>query len=333
MEPLPVTSPRAWWQNCALESDDEMQAIDGMEDRLGTLSPEVTRIRELISCLELCHHKADRWVDNIIQAIGAGETRKGLGTRSPEARHPAEEVWMNAVAALAAWCAGCPGARIDLKIEDVPASRLLAGLGERSPLKEWQVQRVTEKIRTVIRWPQPDDDPSAQYVWILLGGGEYEAAYRSSCPEQYEEHEDFWLSTVRTVIHDTDAGVEARLSLGLAIDMLWPCHRSFVENLQIVLDAIGGDLRPRKPFAACGRNITRVANHTQMRRISRNLGFFCGAAQPGDGVDHGVLETLGPPSPAKRWLAASLDKTIRLQLCPPGDMRAASALAGPDWIR
>jgi hypothetical protein len=35
----------------------------------------------------------------------------------------------------------------------------------------------------------------------------------------------------------------------------------------------------------------------------------------------------------KRWLAASLDKTIRLRIDPPTDVRAASALAGPDWIR
>ncbi|MHC4667714.1 MAG: hypothetical protein ACYTFD_04850, partial [Planctomycetota bacterium] len=297
------------------------------------LSTEATKIRELISSLELCHHKADRWIDNIIQAIGAGETGKGPGTRPPEARHPVEEVWMHAVAALTAWCAGCPGARIDLTIDDLPASRLLAGLGERSPLKEWQVQRVIEKICSVIRWSQSNDDPSAQYTWILLGGGEYEAAYRSDCPEHYEEHEDFWLTTVRTILHDTDAGDEAALSLGLAIDMLWPCHRSFVENLQIVMDAIGGNLHPREPFAACGRNIARVANRARTEQISRTLGVFCGNGESGEGVDPSVLEALGAPSPVKKWLAASLDKTIRLQLHPPADVRAASALTGPDWIR
>ena len=34
----------------------------------------------------------------------------------------------------------------------------------------------------------------------------------------------------------------------------------------------------------------------------------------------------------KKWLAASLDKTIRLQLSPPAELRAMSALAGPEWI-
>lgn len=328
-----MTSPRPWWRNCAIESDDEMRTIDGMEDRLEGLSAEATKTRELISSLELCHHKADRWVENIIEAIGTGETRKGLGTRSTGERHAVEEVWMNAVAALTAWCAGSPGARIDVTVGDVPASRLLAGLGERSPLLEWQVQRVIEKIRSVIGWPRSDDDPSTRYTWILLAGGEYESAYRSSCPERYEQHEDFWLTTVRTMIRDTAGGEEAALSLGLAIDMLWPCHRDFAKNLQVVMDAIGGNLHPRRPFAACGRNLAQVANRGRLEEVSMTLGVFCGDAEASDRVDRGVLEALGAPSPVKRWLAASLDKTIRLQLSPADDMREACALSGPDWIR
>jgi len=39
------------------------------------------------------------------------------------------------------------------------------------------------------------------------------------------------------------------------------------------------------------------------------------------------------PADVKRWLAASLAKTIGLQLDPPPELRAMSALAGPDWIR
>jgi len=182
-----------------------------MEDHIAPIDPNVAKIRALISSLELCHHKAERWVGNIIKAIGAGETRKGLGTRSLGQQHPAEKVWQNACAALSAWCAGCPSTKVDLSIDTVPASQLLACLGERSPLKEWQVQRVIEKIRSAIHWPQSRDDPTAQYVWILLGGGEYEFAYCNECPEHYKEHEEFWLRTVRTIIHDSENGDEAHL--------------------------------------------------------------------------------------------------------------------------
>jgi hypothetical protein len=324
---------RAWWRNCALHADSEITAIDEREDHIAPIGANVSKVRELISSLELCHHKADRWVYNIIEAIGAGETTKGLGTRSPGQQHPSETVWQNACAALSAWCAGCPSTVVDLPIGTIPASRLLAGLGERSPLKEWQVQRVIEKIRSVIYWSRSCDDPAAQYVWILLSAGEYESAYLDQCPEHYAEHEGFWRTTTRTIIHDTENGNEADLSLALAIDMLWPCHWRFVENLQIVIDAIGGNLNPEGPFAACGRNITLLPNRCRMEIISDTLRVFYGDPESGREVDRDLLALLGNPTEAKKWLAASLDKTIRLQLSPPAELHAKSALAGPAWIK
>jgi hypothetical protein len=323
---------RSWWRNCTLEADSEIREIDRLENAIAPIAPNVSRIRELISTLELCHHKAERWVYNIIEAIGLGETNKGLGTRAPGQRHAAEEVWQTACAAFSAWCAGCPSASVSLSIGTVPASRLLACLGERSALKEWQVQRVIERIRSAIHWPQSCDNPAAQYVWILFSGGEGESPYRRQCPNHYREHEDFWLATVRTMIHDTENGNEAALSLGLAIDMLWPCHWNFVDNVQIVLEAIGGSLKPDRPFAACGRNIALLPVRDRMETVSKTLRAFCGRSEADKEVDGQLLALLGEPTEAKRWLAASLDKTMRLQLDPPAEVRAVSALAGPAWI-
>ncbi len=328
-----TTSCRSWWRNCALTADPEILDIDRMEDHIAPIGPNISRIRGLISSLELCHHKAERWIYNIIESIAVGETDKGLGTRSPRHCHPAEEVWQNTCAALSAWCAGCPCASVDVSVAQVPASRMLVGLGARSPLKEWQVQRVIEKIRSSIHWPQSVDDPAAQYVFILLSGDEYESAYRSQCPEHYKEHEDFWLATVQAIIHDTENGKDAELSLGLAIDMLWPCHWKFVENLQIVLEGIGGNLHPEKSFAACGRNISLLPNRGRMEILSNTLRVMCGSPESNKEIDTEMLAILGKPTEVKRWLAASLDKTIRLQLSPPVELQALSALAGPDWIR
>ena len=324
-------SCRSCWQNCAVEADVEILDIDKMEDDIAPLDSNALKIRELISTLELCHHKADRWVDNIIEAIGLEETKKGLGTRSPGRNHPAEEVWKNACAALSAWCAGCPSSEVDLFLDTVEASQVLDCLGQRSPLREWQVQRVIDKIRSLIHWPQPSDDPAAQYVWILFGEGEGESLYRSQCPKHYKEHEDFWLKTVRTIIRDTEDGNAAALSLGFAIDMLWPCHWRFVENLQIVLEAIGGKLNPRIPFAACARNIALLPRE-RMETASTTLKAFCGNPEPNKKVDREMLVLLGQPTKVKRWLAASLDKTVRLQLEPPAEVRALSGLDGPAWI-
>jgi len=375
-----TTSCRSWWRNCAIEADSEIIGIDRMEDHITPIDPNISKIRELISSLELCHHKAEQWVYNIIEAIGAGETKKGLGTRSPGRFHPAEKTWQNACAALSAWCAGCPGSSVHspVSVGRVPVSRLLACLGERSPLKEWQVLRVIDKIRSTIHWPQSCDDPAAQYVWLLLSGGEYELTYRRQCPEHYSEHEDFWLTTARTIIHDTVDGKQSELSLALAIDMLMPCHWNFTENLQIVLEAIGGKLHPGKPFSACGRNIVLLPISDRMEIVSGTLRYFCGDMEkdtdvdgemlggrpriaknigiqykgehkirpykgfPGEGrgepcvhpaLSDSLLAVLGEPTEVKRWLAASLDKTIRLQLDPPARLRALSALEGPAWIK
>jgi hypothetical protein len=192
---------------------------------------------------------------------------------------------------------------------------------------------VIDKIRGSIGWPHLDPDFTAGYAWLLLGGGEDESIYRDRCPEQYKEHEELWLQTVRTILHDTERGDEAELSLGLAIDMLWPCHQSFVDNLWIVLEAIGGHLRARRPFAACGRNIGLLPNRGRLEAVSSTLNTYWSETDTDGDLDQDLLAALGEPTEAKKWLAASLDKTVRLQLDPPPSARAMSAMSGPDWIR
>ena len=75
-----------------MEADSEILDIDRWEDEIAPIAQNVATIRKLISGLELCHHKAVRWVDNIIEAIGEGKTDKGLGTRRPDQRHSIEEI-------------------------------------------------------------------------------------------------------------------------------------------------------------------------------------------------------------------------------------------------
>jgi len=304
-----TTSCRSWWRNCCQEADSEILAIDRMEDHIAPIDPDVSKIRELIGSLEMCHHKAEKWVNNIIEAIATGETSKGLGTRTPGQTHPTEVVSKNACAALSAWVAGCPSTSIDLIIGTIPASRILACLGERSPLKEWQVQRVIEKIRSWTDLPWSEKDPSTQYAWLS-----YE---QSDCPDQYKEHEDFWRQTVETIPFEGLQGLDGGdFSFGLAIDLLWTCHWNFVENLQIVLEVIGGNLKPERPFAACAWNITLSPIRPRMEVVSNTLKAFCDNSELEEEIDSDVLSLLGESTDEKKWLAASLDKTIRHQLEP-----------------
>lgn len=301
-----TTSCRSWWRNCAQEADSEILAIDRMEDHIAPIDPNVSKIRELIGSLEMCHHKAEKWVNNIIEAIATGETSKGLGTRTPGQTHPTEVVSKNACAALSAWVAGCPSTSIDVTIGTIPASRMLACLGERSPLKEWQVQRVIEKIRSWTDWPWSENDPSTQYAWLS-----YE---QKDCPDHYKEHEDFWRQTVEIPFEGLQGLEGGDFSLGLAIDLLFTCHWNFVENLQIVLEVIGGNLKPERPFAACAWNITLSPIRSRMEVISNTLKVFCDNSESDKEIDSDVLSLLGESTEEKKWLAAALDKTIRLQL-------------------
>ena len=85
---------RPCWDNCCITpSDDEIRRIDDMEDALQPLSADIKRIRRLITCLEMCHHKAERRVTLIVEAIADGKTSKGPGTRPRGSRHPVEMDW------------------------------------------------------------------------------------------------------------------------------------------------------------------------------------------------------------------------------------------------
>ncbi len=305
---------RDCWANCGVVADDEMREIDRLEDELSPLPESITRIRKLISTLELCHHKADRWVTNIIAAIGEGDTSKGLGTRTADRIHPAEREWINACTALSAWCAGQPAASVDIKIGDRSASGLLSKLGERSALKEWQVQRLIERIREFIGWPRSLQHVESVYVFMEECGSDFEPPGDARCPEHYREHEGFWKQTIETCVHDIVNGEAADFSLAVAIDVMFPCNWNFFGNLEIVLGAIGGDLHPAQPLTVCSRNIGRVPIRECMQTICRTLQYALQDKRADNDVDSTLLELLGEITVPKRWLVASLDKTIRLQL-------------------
>ena len=164
-----------------------------------------------------------------------------------------------------------------------------------------------EKIRSWTDCPRSEQDPSTQYAWLSFD--------QNDCPDHYKEHEDFWRQTVEISPFKGLQGLNGGdFSFGLAIDLLWTCHWNFLENLQIVLEVIGGNLNPERPFSACAWNITLSPIRPRMEVVSNTLRGFCGDSEPDKEITREVLSLLGEPTEEKKWLAASLDKTIRLQL-------------------
>lgn len=278
-----------WWRN--IEVDDEAREIDRRYAERQIPDGNVLAIRRLITQFEACHHKAGRWLELIIDAIGAGSVQRQPGQRALPGMHPAEQDWRKACDVLEAWLKDEPGRVAGVKVGVIGAEALVAALGARTALKVWQVQRVVQRARSF--W-----DPSCGYEAI---SGE-------------DPQDEGFLAQTRTVrIHNRVDGQMRELSLAVAIDMLMPCHWNFAGNLRVVLQAIGGELYPAEPFAACGYNSQLSPLRERARMVAEALEGFCGTAS--EAVSLEVVRRLGEPTPERQWLAASLAKTLRAQLC------------------
>jgi hypothetical protein len=102
----------------------------------------------------------------------------------------------------------------------------------------------------------------------------------------------------------------------MAIDRLQPCNWNFVNNLVVILKAVGGDLHPDRFFACCERNVLLSPLGDRLKIIANTLGAFWQDKEPDESIDDNILTALGQKTPVKCWLVASLDKTIRSQLDP-----------------
>ncbi len=302
---------RSCWQNCFLPDDKsflddkELVAIDAMEDSISPLDDGTVRIRWLITRFESCYHEADKEAELIVKAIGSGQAPKESGERPPERKCQLQ----NAHDILSAWCQGISDKCKALDVGDVPSDKLLDYLGKPTTLKMWQVRRVIDKLKQPL-------DLSCHYHTMALDFSESGEPGAVKAGEHYRDQQDFLDQTKAALIYDTIDGRKSQISLAMAIDRLEPCNWNFVENLVIILRAIGGDLHPYKSFACCERNVLLTPLRNRLKIISDTLRAFWQGQETDKNIDDNILIALGQKTPIKSWLAASLDKTMRSQLDP-----------------
>ena len=294
---------RACWQNCGVQADAEMLGIDKMEDAIAPLDEQTTRIRELITRFEACYHEADKEAELIVAAISAGRCPEEPGERPPERKKELE----NCRLILSRWCEDPAIRGMNLNVGGIPADELLNAIGQSSPLKIWQVQRIVDKVIFAL-------DPRRPYHNLALDLGDYGEPGANPAGQQYKNNTAFLERTKATIIHDTVDGQKAGISLAMAIDLLMPCHWDFAGAILILLKAIGGELHPDRPYACSARNLRLSPLYDRLGIISNTLGIFWKSNEPGEDMNRDLLASLGEVTPIKRWLAASMDKTIRLQL-------------------
>ena len=303
---------RPCWLNCygpddkSFLEDKELIAIDAMEDSIAPLDDKTIAIRQLITRFEACYHEADKEAEYIIKSIAAGDCLEQSKERPPERRKELE----NAQQILSQWCKNPAIKEIELDVGGVSANDLLSFIGKASPLKIWQVERVVDRISQSL-------DTNYTYHNLVLDLGDYGEPGAKSAGEHYKDNAAFLKQTRETIIHDTVDGHPSSVSLAYAIDLFMPCHWDFVGSLVIILKAIGGDFHPERPFACCARNIKLSPLCERLRAISNTLGAFWKVEKTNQDIDQDLLRSLGEATPVKQWLAASLDKTIRLHLSMP----------------
>ncbi len=290
-------------QACGIEADAEVLEIDRMEDSITPLDDDTAKIRQLISGLELCYHEADKEAEYIAQAIGAGHCPQRSDERPPQRKKELE----NYRQILSGWRENPTVSDIDLDVGGISADEILGFIGSPNNLKIWQVERVIDKITAAL-------DPSRPYHNMVLDLGHYGEPGANPVGEHYKEDLNFVKKTIDTFIHDTVDGREAKISLAMAIDMLEPCNWDLVGSVVTLLKAIGGDLHPARPYACHQRNLGLSPLNDRMRTISNILGIFWKSEEKVTEIDDDIFASLGAITPVKRWLAASLDKTIRLYL-------------------
>ena len=299
---------RASWQNCGVQADAEMLDIDKAEDAIAPLDKQTVRIRELITRFESCYHEADKEAERIVGAIGAGRCPAESNERPPERKKELE----NCRLILSRWCETPAIRGMKLDVGGISADELLNAIGQASPLKIWQVQRIVDKVVSAL-------DPGRPYHNIALDLGDYGEPGANPAGKQNEDNTVFLEQTKATIIHDTVDCQKAKISLAMAIDMLMPCNWDFVGAIVILLKAIGGELHPERPYVCHARNLRLSPLYDRLGIISNTLGIFWKGGEPGENIDRDLLASLGQATPVKRWLAASMDKTIRLQLQASSD--------------
>jgi hypothetical protein len=219
----------------------------------------------------------------------------------------------NARHILSAWCRNPALRGIERDVGGLRADEWLDSLGEPNPLKLWQVARMVDKITHAL-------DARHPYHNLALPDQEGNAPAANGGTGQSTDDSRFLQQTRNVLIHDTVDGRESQISLAFAIDLLMPCGWDFAGCLDTILKAIGGNLHPQRPLACCARNVRLSPLCGRLRTISDTLHVFWAGSPETEIVDSRLRVSLGEPTPVKQWLAASLDKTVRLHLDQPFEM-------------
>ena len=308
-------SLRKHWINCCLEPDQEMIDIDRMEDELTEEEQQrALPIRRLIARFETCHWNSDRWLERILRAIA--DERVPPTSGRPRTEHPLAQMLACWRELLTHWVARSTDPVPQCTLLDRPSTDIAGSLGAWTPFKAWVVQRVIEGLEHHMCSAGLLDLPESSLTKFFPGG----LTLDSPEADQYFPLSLDLLAKARSqklkVKRELDDQVQEH-SLAFLCGFLSPCNTHYFEFLFALFEALDAPDEDRiLPSPLCGG-----MSHSRQRRyyqvinaLRQYLGRPPEGALPEDEV---VPVRFGDLTAVKRWLAASLEKTLREQMPAP----------------
>lgn len=310
---------RTWWNNVTNVPDEEILAIDALEDKLIFASDvgrkRVFDIRKQIGRLEICHFKVMRYITRIIYAI------KHLDEEDP---HPCPSVgedinrewlkgWNAVLDYLEHWVNHGPNLGGIYAKEDKIITSKLANpafhrvslqeineiLGEPSESKKWQVRFIIDYMRSRLD-AFFNNPPQSRYSVMKHRHEELIMQYRNDNPTYWESLENLPIPH-----HPRDL-----LFGGLLHDwgyFVCEVNINYMNDLLTILGAIGNGSEYK--FRGCGYKSLNL--EVFLKKIVLKLRAFLETGGDQANEMEGVRKLLGERTPTREWLVASLEKTIR----------------------
>jgi hypothetical protein len=307
-------SLRKHWVNCCIHPDEETTEIDRMED---ALSPEEQQraqpIRQAIARFETCHWNSDRWLERIVRGIA--EERLPPTSGRPRAQHPLAKMLVCLRGLLRHWVAQSTTAIPQCAILDRSSVEIHRSLGARTPFKTWVVQRVVEGLEQHMRSTgllDPSDTPLAQTCpdGLALDSPEADQYFPDSLDLLNEAR------SRRLKVKSEIDGQTIEHSLAFLCGPLTPCNKYYFLFLFALFEYLDDPDEERiLPAPFCG-NISQNRHQRYYQAINALRQYL---GKPPEGslpAANAVLAQLGSPTRVKRWLVASLEKTLREQMPP-----------------
>ena len=300
---------RRWWNNVAQEPDEEILAIDKLEDDLEFPSIQDKKltydIRQAIGGLEGCHFKVEHRINRINYAIKNNHFPQSNQKESAQLNKEWIRKWETILDYLENWSSLNSDTTTNKQefINGVKTEEVNELLGEKTIFKKWRVNFVVDIIREFLDLWFIKHDPS-DIKWI-----QQKKIYKK-IKERYEKlNPEFWEKTSQLVfpIKETNNFTTISELINTYENLVCISNANFMNDLLSILGAIGG--KAIYVHQACGFYLDSLKKFVSS--FLTKLQMFLEKSNNEISKDGELMDLFGEKTPIKYWLVASLEKTIR----------------------